>query len=208
MRQLFLAAFLLVWPAAAQYSVEPAGPCKAEGVSAALAGSLEADGYRVKDGSGAAFVEVWLRKDIPSHKGDGRGSDFPNLVPASALGVIRYARAGGDFRGQPIQTGVYVMRFNLQPEDGDHQGASPRRDHILLSPVGADQDPGTAKDFDAAVELSRKASGTRHPSVLFLAAPEPGTMFPSVGQHGPRITLNIKGGALGLGIIIAGKAEE
>ena len=204
-----LFAALLVYPALAQYTVESAGACSAEGVSAAVKGLLEADGHRVKDSSGP-FVEVWLRKDIPTQKAAeaSRGSDFSTLAPATVVGVIRYAKNGADFRGQPISAGTYVMRFNLQPEDGDHQGASPRRDHLLLSPAAADQDPNAPYNFDAAVDISRKVSGTRHPAVLFLATPESGANFPSIQQHGSRQQLQVKSGAVAMGIVVVGKAEE
>ncbi len=204
-----LFAALLVYPALAQYTVEPAGPCSADGVSAAVKGMLEADGHRVKDSSGA-FVEVWLRKDIPTAKSAeaARGADFGAIPPGTVVGVIRYVKNGADFRAQPIQAGTYVMRFNLQPEDGDHQGASPRRDHLLLSPAAVDQDPAATLNFDQAVDLSRKASGTQHPQVLFLAAPESGAKFPGVQHHGGRQTLQVKSGAVAMGIIFVGKAEE
>jgi hypothetical protein len=207
LRTFLLFGSLLIYPALAQYTVESAGPSTPEGASAAVKGLLEAGGHRVKDSSGA-FVEVWLRKDIPTAKTETRGSDFGSLPPGTVVGVIRYAKNGSDFRGQPIAAGAYVMRFNLQPEDGDHQGASPRRDHLLLSPVAADQDPAAALTYEQAVDLSRKASGTRHPLVLFLAAPESGAKFPSVAQHGGRQTLQVKSGAVAMGIIFVGKAEE
>jgi hypothetical protein len=201
---------LLVCPALAQYTTEPAGPCTAEGVSAAVKGLLESDGVRVKDSSGTAFIELWLRKEIPTQQPAEapRGADFTNIPPAALLGVIRYAKNGGDFRGQPIQPGVYILRFNLQPEDGDHQGASPRRDHVLLSPAAADQDPAASLSFEQAVDLSRKASGTRHPLVLFLASPESGAKFASIHQDGSRQILTVKSGSIGMGIVIVGKAEE
>jgi hypothetical protein len=201
---------LLVCPALAQYTAEPAGPCNADGVSAAVKGLLEADGVRVKDSSGNAFLELWLRKEIPTKQESEapRGADFTNIPPTTVLGVIRYAKNGGDFRGQPIQPGAYVFRFNLQPEDGDHQGASPRRDHVLLSPGAADQDPAATLNFDQAMDLSRKASGTRHPLVLFLASPESSAKFPGIHQDGSRQILTVKSGSVAMGIVIVGKAEE
>jgi hypothetical protein len=202
-----LVATLAVWPALAQFEVEAAGACNVEGVPAAAKAVLEADGYRVKQ-AGDPFVEVWLRKDIPAGTGEAaHGADF-SLKPATMVGVIRYAKDGADFRGQPIKAGAYVMRYNLQPEDGDHQGASPRRDHILLSPVAADPDPDAPLTYDAAVDLSRKASGTRHPLVLFLSSPGSGAKFPSVVHHENRQILHIKSGAVAMGIVIVGKAEE
>ena len=136
------------------------------------------------------------------------GSDFPNVPVGALVGVIQYAKGGGDFRGQAIKPGVYTMRFNLQPEDGDHQGASPRRDHLLLSPVAADQDPTAWPAFDPLAALSKKASGTNHPSVLFLKAPPSGAKFPSIDSSGGRHALLVKSGSVELGITVVGKAEE
>lgn len=204
------AVVAFAFPALAQYTLEPAGPCPCEGVSDSMKSALAADGYRVKDGSGAAFVEVWLAKSIPTVKPaeEPRGSDFPSLPLNAFIGVIRYAREGADFRGQKIKAGVYTMRFNLQPEDGNHQGASPRRDHLLLAPVSADQDPAASLTFEQEVDLSKKASGTNHPLVLFLVLPESGANYPSLQQSGNKVVLQVKGGATDLGITVVGKAEE
>lgn len=212
MSRLSFASLLLLClaasPAAAQYTVEPAGPCSCEGVSDAVKSALETDGYRVKDSGGAPYVEVWLAKAIPAEKkGATRGADF-TIPPTSLVGVIRFVKGGGDFRGQPIKPGVYTMRYNLQPEDGDHQGASPRRDHVLLAPVTLDTNPSAQLTYEAAVDLSRKASGTAHPSVLFLSMPESSAQFPSVKRSDNREILHVKSGSVGLGIVIVGKAEE
>ena len=206
----FALLLLLALSGPAQYTVEPAGPCSAEGISDAVKASLESDGYRVKDSSGAVYVEVWLRKGIPTEKSSepARGSDFTSLAPGAMVGVIRYAKGGKDFRDQQIKPGVYTMRFNLQPEDGDHQGASPRRDHLLLAPVAIDQDPNAKPNFEAAVDLSVKVSGTKHPSVLFLASPESGAKFPSMRHAEGRDMLQVKSGSVELGITVVGKAAE
>jgi hypothetical protein len=206
----FLLACALAFPAAAQFTLEPAGPCTAEGVQDAIKAALEPNGHRVKEPGGAVLVEVWLAKAIPNEKpaDQPRGSDFPTLPVGALVGVIRYAKAGGDFRGQPIQPGVYTMRFNLQPEDGDHQGASPRRDHVLLTPASVDADPNSRPGFDDLVAMSRKASGTAHPQVLFLMAPESAASFPSVHHAHGREALLVKGGSQALGIVVVGKAEE
>ena len=200
---------LAVVPARAQYTVEPASPCPGEGVSDSIKAVLQPDCYRVKDPSGAAFVEVWLNKSIPSDKGGSVGGSEFSFIPVNTLvGVIRYAKASADFRGQAIKPGVYTMRFNLQPEDGDHQGASPRRDHLLLAPASADQDAGAKLNFDQEVGLSKQASGTSHPSVLFMPRPESGAKFPSMRSGGNRQILQVKSGSVELGIVVVGKAEE
>ncbi|MBI3667442.1 MAG: hypothetical protein HY236_14655 [Acidobacteria bacterium] len=210
LRSILLAACFFVSSALAQYTVEPNGLCDAEGVSAGMKAALEAGGYRVKDGSGAPFVEVWLRKAVPTEKpaDPPRGSDFPDLPMNTLVGVIRYVKAGADYRGQPIKPGVYTLRFSLHPEDGNHQGVAPRRDFFLLSPVTIDPDPAAKLTFDAVVGMSRKASGTTHPSTLFLLLPDSGTKYPSVQHTGDNHeVVNLKTGSLELGITVVGKSE-
>jgi hypothetical protein len=85
------------------------------------------------------------------------------------LGVIRYKRRGGDFRGQEIPSGVYVMRYALQPEDGNHVGTSNTRDFILLTPAGEDKSPATTPKADL-FKLSKKAAGRTHPTMLCIMA--------------------------------------
>ena len=64
------------------------------------------------------------------------------------------------------------MRYALMPADGNHMGAAQYRDFILLVPLAADSDPAAQPSFAEVVTLSRKASGTGHPAVFPLAAPE------------------------------------
>ncbi len=201
---------LLALPAAAQYTLESAGPCAAETVSAAMKSALEGGGHRVKDPGGEVLAEAWLAKSMPTDNSaeKPRGSDFTSLAVHGFMGVIRFAKSGADFRGQPIAAGVYTMRFGLQPEDGDHAGASPRRDHLLLVPAAADTDPAARPVFDDMVAMSRKASGTAHPQVLFLMAPESGAKFPGLHASHGRQVLTVKAGSVELGITVVGKAEE
>jgi hypothetical protein len=57
--------------------------------------------------------------------------------------------------------------------------------------------------------MSRKASGTQHPAVLFLMSPESGAKFPSIHRTGENHeVLMVKSGELEMSIVIVGKAEE
>ncbi len=206
-RRVSVCLLALVLPAAAEMTVGPASG--APGLPDAVKSALAPEGFAVKDG-GAAFVQVWLNKSIPSEKSAEapRGSDYPNLPVGAFVGVIQYSKGANDFRGQAIKPGVYTMRFARQPEDGDHQGASPRRDHLLLVPISVDQDPNSKPAFEALADMSKKASGTNHPLVLFLPLPQSGAKFPGVDSSGGKQVLNVKSGSVELGITIVGKAEE
>jgi len=60
----------------------------------------------------------------------------------------------------------------LLPNDGNHLGAAPNRDFLLLIPTASDPDPNAAFKFEELVNLSRKATGTKHPGPLSLIQPE------------------------------------
>lgn len=158
-------------PAAAQ-KVEKGAP-PPDSVPAALKAAIEGQGLRVLNETGAAYVEIWLRKGLPAEAKEASGDiAYPGMPAGSFLGVWRYVIPGTDFRGQVMKPGVYSMRHALMPSDGNHMGASPFRDFVLLAPVDADKDPAANLKYDDAVALSRKATGTNHPAVYPMLAPE------------------------------------
>ena len=64
------------------------------------------------------------------------------------------------------------MRYGVIPQDGNHIGASPIVDFVLLIPMNEDgHQPDANLPSKDLVELSRKASGTNHPTVINLAFP-------------------------------------
>jgi hypothetical protein len=147
-----------------------------ESPPAAIADAVKADlsptGYRVLDGKGKAYADIWLRKGTPaSAKPAGANGtiQFPVLSEGVLVGALRYGQPGQDFRDQTIPAGVYTIRYGLQPQNGAHLGASPFRDFALLLPVAKDKglDILAKKPLD---EQSSEAAGTSHPAVLMLFA--------------------------------------
>jgi hypothetical protein len=112
------------------------------------------------------LCEIWLRKAIPVQ------ADFTPtesvLYPfeiGQLVGVIRFPRKTSDFRNQEIASGVYTLRYGLQPVDGNHVGTSETRDFLLLSPAAEDKDPAKLEPEDL-YKFSREASATTHPAIL------------------------------------------
>jgi hypothetical protein len=91
------------------------------------------------------------------------------LQVGELVGVIQYHRKGGDFRDQEIPTGMYTLRYALQPEDGNHVGTSDTRDFLLLLPAAEDTEPGVMAE-DEMWQMSAGAVGTSHPAMLSLLA--------------------------------------
>jgi len=152
----------------AQYKADSAGPPPPE-LKPAVAQVLEKSGFLISN-NGAKYCEIWFRSellDAGARPKEPRVT-LPNVAVGALLGVIRFDAPGADRRGQPIQPGLYLLRYGILPDNDTHQGAAPNRDFLLLTPAAEDQDPNSTPNFDALVALSRKASRTQHPAVLSL----------------------------------------
>jgi len=178
LRLSFAAALLLVISSAAlaaDYTVAPLMQGPPKGVSAEIAKLLSPAGLKVTNGA-RTECEIWLLKQWPAKEGFKPTTSI--LYPfemGELIGVIRFPRKAGDFRGQEIPAGVYTLRYALQPEDGNHVGTSETRDFLLMLPVAADT---TAKvlDKEALFKLSKEAAETTHPAML--------SLLPAKGEAG------------------------
>jgi hypothetical protein len=151
--------------------VESAGPLNDTSVPDAVRQTLDSKGYHLLLDDGTP-LEIWLRKSIPSQpKKDAPDAIFTEIPESTLVGVLHFSKPGSDFRGQQVPAGFYTLRYALIPNDGNHLGVSPNRDFLLLVPAASDADPNTTFKFEQLVELSRKATGTRHPGPLSLVQP-------------------------------------
>jgi hypothetical protein len=67
------------------------------------------------------------------------------------------------------------------PNDGNHLGAAPNRDFLLLIPAAAYANPNAIFKFQELMALSGGATGTKHPGPLSLIA-DSGVTAPSVSK--------------------------
>jgi hypothetical protein len=185
-----------------QYTAQPAidPPSGVAGLNKA--------GTKIVGGNGSVYAEIWLRSTMPSGPATGESSvTLPTIPPGSLLGVLRFPAKGSDRRGQTIAPGVYSLRYGNYPVNGNHQGVAPQRDFLVLAPLALDKSGEAISDFDALMELSRKASGTPHPAVLSFwkadADQKPG--FEKQGEKDWVLTTKI--GDTTVSIILIGAAE-
>jgi hypothetical protein len=167
------ALFAFAATAAAQsYSAVMVSQAPPTELSAAVRASLESQAIQVKGPKGV-LCEIWLRKDIPSVASPGMelGVVYTQLAPGTLVGAIRFPAQAIDFRDQTVKPGVYTLRYELNPIDGNHQGVAPQRDFLLLGPPSADTT--TAKlAFKALVKLSKETTTRNHPSVWSMMPPQ------------------------------------
>lgn len=166
MRTSLFIPLLICSAAFGQYKSEPAGAPPAE-VAASISKGLQKDGVKITK-NGAAYCEIWLRSEKPTGGKAQEGQTLADVPQGALVGVVRFDGAGQDRRGQGIKAGVYTLRYGLIPVNGDHQGAAPQRDFVVMSPAANDTDLNATPAFDALMDMSRKASGTPHPAVLSL----------------------------------------
>ena len=214
---LFPLLCLPAWAAAVDYRLPPnATPAPpTEGVSAEIQEQLTA-GQRVTRGGRVPFCDVWLARSWTTQ------ADFQPtaavIYPFEAgqfLGLVRYARKGTDYRGQEIPPGVYVMRYGLQPVDGNHVGTSVIRDFVLLTPADMDQTVAPIEE-KALAKLSAQVAGGTHPTMLSLRhVPEDASALPALRheEEGDLWILETAGQSAGgealpVAVVLVGQAAE
>jgi hypothetical protein len=163
-----LATILLFVPGllAAGGKVESVGPLTDAAVPDAVKKILEPAGTRIVLDDGSEWCKIWLRSAVPgSGKTDFEGALFPQLAESTLIGLIAFTKPSTDYRGQPIQPGLYTLRYELLPNDGNHLGVADNRDFALLVRAADDPDPNAKFDFKELVALSRKPASDAVPAI-------------------------------------------
>lgn len=138
-----------------------------------LADLLDPAGYKIV-GPRRDYCRVWFLKEVETREdfSPGLTVKYP-LTPGQLVGVMSVPRRSeiADFKGQPLEDGLYTLRYGQQPMDGNHLGTSPTSDFLLAVPVDEDPGAGIVDSTDELSELSAEAAGTTHPAVFSLLPP-------------------------------------
>jgi hypothetical protein len=193
-------AYAMAMPALAQGKVETTAAFTGPAAPSVM-GALEPAGYRVQLADGTVACEIWFRKDLPG------------LQPSVLVGVVSLPQKTNDFRGLPVKAGSYTLRYALMPSDGNHMGASPTPDFLLLTPLAEDTDAAALPDFTALTKMSAKTVGGNHPAALNLAAVTERKDYPAVakdesGHEVFHVRLKTAQGERPIGLVVKGQAEQ
>ncbi|MGA3052849.1 MAG: hypothetical protein ABSD63_01460 [Candidatus Korobacteraceae bacterium] len=191
--------------------VERIGALSVPAASDALKQAVEEKGYRITL-DGGWIAEFWFAKQFKTAAKDVPGALYPELANAEFVGVVNLPKGMDDFRGQAIPAGVYTLRYQLLPQDGNHLGVAPNPDFLLAIPVASDPDPEQGYLYKKLVALSAKTTGTSHPAVIAMdTAGEPGS---AVADKQGTVVFTVavpSSGAMGtekLGIVVKGAAGQ
>ena len=205
---LVLGALLAAVPVAAQATAVPLASAAPDSVAPSIRQLLAPQGHKVSLGD--TTLEFWWVSSLPV-SGSGP-ADWSKVAEGTVVGVLRVTGAFKEIRGKAVNPGVYTLRFGLQPQNGDHLGASPFREYLLLSPVSADQDPKPL-GFEGTVAISKLTIGTSHPAALSLDPPvstaAPLSSYKNDLEHqGITFQLKTTSGPLTFGLIVVGLIEH
>ncbi len=212
-RRLFLAlAFLGLLSAGAlgaDVSVATGTVAPPDSVSDAVKGTLTKESVTVSLG-GSPLAHLWFRSQpvAASNPSAELGVNFGQIEEGSFVGVIQLVSPWADYKEDPIAPGVYTLRYELMPQDGNHMGVSTYRDFLLLSPVAADKDPTKNLGFEDMVSLSSEATDVPHPAVLSLFPVwDPVTKPTIIKNDLDQPTLAVPVGDVQFGLVVEGHGE-
>jgi hypothetical protein len=178
-----------------------------------IAAALQNGGVRVVV-KGSVPIELWWVSAIPA-KGTAQAT-WADVEEGTLVGAASIGADFRDIRGRVIKSGVYTLRYGIQPANGDHLGVSPFREFLLLSPAAADSDPAP-RGHDGTIEISKLAVGGSHPGVWSIDPPA--AKAPALQLHKteldhdgvivevPVTRSGTPSGTLRFGIVLVGKIE-
>jgi hypothetical protein len=155
---------------------------------------------------GANTIDFWWVKSL-----DAQGKDWSSVAEGTLVGAMKVSAPYRDIRGRTMKAGTYLLRYALQPQNGDHLGVSPHREFLLATPAAEDTSPA-ALGHDPAVDLAKKSINISHPAVLSLdppvspAAPLAVTQT-DAGHTSVVFEVPTTQGALKFGLILVGLIE-
>jgi len=169
---LFIAA-TTPFPLAAKerFSLKVEKKAAPEKLSAEIKAKMAAVSHQISDDRGL-FFEFWFVKEVPLRGfAETTQKTMDKIEEISLLGAVlvyENKAAYTDFREDPIDPGLYVMRLSLQPQDGNHLGTSPFDTFAILVPHQMDAEVLKFMDPEIMVEIASEDTPAEHPAVLSL----------------------------------------
>jgi hypothetical protein len=127
---------------------------------------------------GGKTLDFWWVKSLPLMS-ESSAVSWTAVEEGTVVGAVKLSASYPDIRGKTIQSGLYTLRYGVQPQNGDHLGVSPYRDFLLLAPAAADSKIA-ALGHGGVVALAKQTPGASHPLSFSLDPP-----VARVGPLGP-----------------------
>lgn len=126
-------------------------------------------------------LDFWWVKGLPA-AGGSDAVTWAEVEEGALVGAVRVSADFRDVRGRVIKPGTYTLRYGIQPQDGDHLGASPNREFLLLSPAALDTD-AAPRGHEGSIELSKQTIGGSHPAIWSIDPPAAAATHTVLSPH-------------------------
>jgi hypothetical protein len=164
----FLACCLVAIGARAQ---SPVASVHTDGAPSELAdaikGQLAPGGQQVA--VGGKTLTFWWVKRLPLRSGR-TDATWASVDEGTLVGAVKVSAPYNEMRGRTIKPGIYTLRYAVQPADGNHLGASPNPEFLLLCPAASDTS-ASPLGHDGTIKISKLTIGLSHPAVWGLDPP-------------------------------------
>lgn len=156
-----------------------------DGVEADIKDAVVPKAFQISD-AGGTFFELWFVPGLKASAFGGTAKETLDKVEQiTLLGIaVVSIEDHHDFRDDPIDPGVYVMRLALQPKDGNHMGTAPFDTFAILVPAALDPQLKEFRDHETMVELASEDTVAEHPPIFSLQP------FEDAGGDVPRLEFN------------------
>lgn len=153
----------------AEVTVEVLDESPPEEVSEAIRAELQEKAIQLRDADGPFFT-FWLRKELPvKEKAQTEVEALKAIEGITLLGALKvHTQDRYDFRDDPIDKGVFVLRLALQPQDGNHLGTAPYDYFATLLRAKDDREVEGFSNHDVMIEEALENTVAEHPPVLSL----------------------------------------
>lgn len=137
-------------------------------LDASIRKALQPKAVQLIEGEKAAF-EFWFASEVPLiQKPESPQKALEAIKQTTLLGAVAVLVSKRDYKDNDYPTGIYTMRFALQPQDGNHLGSAEFPYFAVLVQAKNDSKLDAFPDYKTLVKASSKETATDHPIVLSL----------------------------------------
>lgn len=137
-------------------------------LDASIRAKLQSKVIQLLDGEKPVY-EFWFNAEVPlQSKPSSTAKALETVKQATLLGAMSVASGHRDYRDDELRTGVYTIRFALQPQDGNHLGTAEFSFFAVLTPAKIDNKLEGIGDYKSLVKASSRETSTDHPVILSL----------------------------------------
>src|ERR1041385_1654510 len=171
---------------AAELTLKVADKAPPEALDAAIRAKLQSKAVQLVDGAKPVY-EFWFCNEIPlQSKPASVAKALDSLKETTLLGAASVPASKRDYRDDELPSGIYTMRFALQPQDGDHLGTAEYPYFAVLVAAKLDTKPDGITEYKSLVKTSAKAASGDHPMIISLRpASSDGGDLPKLNEPAP-----------------------